>query len=243
MTDPQPEPKSEAPSATGPTTTARRTPAAWVKVAAEKMPAKWVTVAALGLFLAATAAFGGLADAPAAAEKPLAQLEPGDTHDTGQLKITLDRAVLIDELSGSGTVPIKDGHERVLVVTGTIENPGDTVLYSSSFATKQLEIEGLPEKRPNEDDVEASVARLDDATLSPLIQPGLAVEVAFTWPVPDDLLQAGDDLHVTISDLTWFEPSFLMQQPAVWTTPAIPAAELDLEVEDVGAGVDAEDAG
>lgn len=221
----------------------RRTPASWMRVAAKAVPAKWVTVAGLTLFLGATAAFGGLADAPAAAEKPLARLEPGDVHGTGQLEVSFTRAVLIDELPGSGTTPLFEGGERVLVVTGTLHNATDAPLPSLSFARGQLVVDGLPEKRPDGGAVEASTARLDDATLHPVIQPGLSVEVAFTWPVPADLLHADDELHVTIADLTWFDPSWLSDQPGYWTTPAVPAAELDLVIEDVGAGVEEEQAG
>ena len=220
----------------------RRTPATWIRVAADKVPPKWVTVSAVALFLAGTAAFGGLADAPAAAEKPLAQLDPGDAHDTGELKVTLDRAVLIDTLDGSGTYPLDDGSERVLAVLATIENPGNEALDTLSFATDQIAVTGMPTERPDGRALEVSTARLDDATISPVIQPGFSVEIALTWPVPRDLWRADDELHLTISDLTWFEPTFLGDGPGFWTEPAVPAAEIDLVVEDVGAGVETEDA-
>lgn len=218
---------------------ARSTPRSWIRVASNAVPARWVTVAALALFLAVTAAFGGLADAPPKAERPLTQLGAGDTHDTGEFEIRLDRAVLIDELDGSGTFP-EEG-ERVLAVVGTIRNTTNEPIESSIIAANQLRAEGLPGTRLDGDDMEAAVARFDDTTYLPVLQPGFEVELAFTWAVPGDHLHADDELALTLSDKTWFQPSFLSRGPGSWTTPYVPAAEVRLTIEDVGAGADQED--
>jgi hypothetical protein len=218
---------------------ARSTPRSWIRVASNALPARWVTIAALALFLAVTAAFGGLADAPSKAETPLAQLAAGDVHDTGEFEIRLDRAVLIDELDGSGTYP--DEGERVLAVVGTIRNTTNEPIESMTIAANQLHAEGLPDTRPNGDDMETAVARFDDTTYLPVLQPGFEVELAFTWAVPGDLLHADDELALTLSDKTWFQPSFLSKGPGSWTTPYVPAAVVRLTIEDVGAGAEPED--
>jgi len=219
----------------------KRAPAPkWVRSAAKALPATWVTTGALVLFLGVTALFGGLAAAPPV-KHHIAQLAPGKALDTGQLEVTVRRAVLIDELPGSGTVP--DDGERVLVVTATMKNLTDAPVQSGVFADEQITVDGLPAQRVNGRDEVASVARVDDATLSPDIQPGLAVDVAFTWPVPADLLHADDTIDVHLSKLTWFEPKFLSDEAPFWTTPTIKAADMRLAIDDVGAGADQEAAG
>lgn len=216
---------------------ARPTPAGWIRTAAGKLPATWVTVTLTALFLAATAAFGGLADAPAAAERELPVLASGDTHTSGQFRITLDRAVLIDELPGSGTWP-EDG-ERVLAVTATWENITDEPLDTSSYGPLTFAVDALPAARPDGRAVEVSVARYDDSTFSPLLQPRMPVEVVMSWPVPDELLAGDETLRVTLSDVPWFDSTFLDPENDYWdTAAAAPAAYVDLTIEDIGAGAD-----
>ncbi|WP_203136554.1 hypothetical protein [Microbacterium sp. JZ31] len=220
---------------------ARRTPATWIRVAAGSLPATWVTVAATGAFLGATVAFGGLADAPAAEPEPLPVHAPGDTHTNEQFDIRVDRAVLIDELPGSGTFPVAG--ERVLAVTATMTNITDEPLLSTQFAGETFVAEALPDERAGGGGpVTPSVARLDDATTNPYLQPDVPVEVVVTWPVPADLLREGDSLRVTLSDYERYDFERLggSEDDHVWTDPR-PAAYVDLPIEDVGAGADQEE--
>ena len=60
---------------------------------------RWFGGAFIALFLAATAAFGGLATA---APPEIAQLDPGEAHVTDQRSLAIQRAVLIDELPEAG---------------------------------------------------------------------------------------------------------------------------------------------
>lgn len=220
----------------------RTTPRQWIKVAAGKVPATWITVAATAVFLGATAGFGGLADAPGPEPEPLPVLAAGETHTNQQFDITVERAVLIDELPGSGTYP-KEG-ERVLAVVATLQNITDDPLLSSQFSEATFTIEELPAERPSGDEATSSIARVDDSTLAPWLQPDVPVQVVVTWPVPADLLGAGDLVRLTLSDYERYDWARLggSEDDHSWVDPA-PAAYVDLEIEDVGAGADSEEDG
>ncbi|GAA1724946.1 hypothetical protein [Microbacterium paludicola] len=216
----------------------RRTPASWAKVAAQRLPSSWVTVTAAALFLAATAAFGGLADAPVAEAAALPQLMAGDTHTNDQFAITFERAVLLNDLSGSGTTP-QEG-ERVLAVVVTMENVTDSPLSTASYAPQTFAVPGLPAQRVDGSKMPTvSVARMDDATTGPYLQPGVPSQLVLTWPVPADRYAAGDEVPLAISDLHWWEPELLFTgNGGQWEDPT-PAARVQLTAEDV----DAEEAG
>lgn len=227
-----PAPSSESADPQKPAS--RRTPASWVKVAAQRLPSSWITVTAAALFLAATAAFGGLADAPVAEAAPLPQLTAGDTHTNDQFAITFERAVLLDDLSGSGTTP-KEG-ERVLAVVVTMENVTDTALSTASYVPATLAVPGLPTQRVDGSEMPTvSIARMDDATIGPYLQPGVPAQLVLTWPVPADRYVAGDEVPLAISDLRWWEPELLFTgNGGQWRDP-VAAARVQLTAEDVDA--------
>ena len=201
----------------------------WIRAATDRVPTRWFAGIATAAFLAATAAFGGLATA---APPELERLEPGEAHVTDQRSLTVKRAVLIDELSGSGVYP-EEG-ERVLVLVIDVENRWDKPQRSTgrdsigdSFVVESIDAE-----------TESSVARLDDATLSPILQPGVPAELVYTWAVDADDYAAGDELTVTLRELSLYTGSFVMTGQT-WTDPEA-SATMTLEIEDVGAGADAE---
>jgi hypothetical protein len=201
----------------------------WIRAATDRVPTRWFAGVATAAFLAATAAFGGLATA---APPELEQLEPGEPHMTDQRSLTVKRAVLIDELPGSGVSP-EEG-QRVLALIVDVENTWDEPQGSSgtesigdSFVLESIDAEA-----------ESSVARLDDATLSPDLQPGVPAELVYTWVVDADAYAAGDELTVTLRELTLYTGSFVMTGQT-WTDP-VATATMTIEIEDVGAGADAE---
>lgn len=200
----------------------------WIRAATDRVPTRWFAGLATAAFLAATAAFGGLATA--ATPEP-AQLEPGDAHVTDQRSLTVKRAVLIDELPGSGVSP-EEG-QRVLALIVDVENTWDKPQKSG--------IEGIGESFVIEGidaEADSSVARLDDATTQPRLQPGVPAELVYTWAVDADDYAAGDELTVTLRELTLYTGSFVMRGQT-WSDP-VTSATMTLEIEDVGAGADAE---
>lgn len=203
----------------------------WIRAATDRVPTRWFAGLATAAFLAATAAFGGLATA---ASPELAQLEPGDAHVTDQRSLTVKRAVLIDELPGSGVSP-EEG-QRVLALIVDVENTWDEPQGAGP--------EGIGESfviRGVDAEAESSVARLDDATTGPELQPGVPAELVYTWAVDADDYAAGDELTVTLRELTLYTGSFVMTGQT-WTDP-VAEATMTLEIEDVGAGAEPEEAG
>lgn len=202
----------------------------WIRAASDRVPTRWFAGIATGLFLVATAAFGGLATA---ASPELAQLDPGDAHVTDQRSLTVKRAVLIDELPGSGVTP--EPGERVLALVVDVENrwdePQESIGAASSIGAS-FAVEGV------DAEAESSAARMDDATLGPDLQPGVPAELVYTWAVDADDYGDGDELTVTLREMTLYTGSFVMTGQS-WTDP-VTTATMTLEIEDVGAGADAE---
>jgi len=196
----------------------------WIKAASDRVPTRWFAGIGTALFLIATAAFGGLATAE---EPELAVLEPGEVHRNDQLAVAIERAVLVDEFPEAG-VYVEDG-ERVLAVVLTVENRWTEPLAASteSSVTQSLSIAGLP-------DPPASVARYDDATIGPWLQPGVPAQIVLAWALESDRLQDGQDLEITLNDMTLHTGSFVAN--GRWWTDPVPAATVTVAIDDIGAG-------
>jgi len=208
-----------------PVAPARKSRFTWVRAATDRVPTAWFAAIGTGVFLLATAAFGGLATA---AEPPLAHLKAGTAHVNDMRSLTVERAVLIDELPGSGTFPEKG--QRVLAIVVDVENNWDEPLTSPVVA----ETFSVPGRSADT----SSAARMDDSTSAPVLQPGVPAQLVYTWAVDAGDYAAGDQLVVTLNDLSLYTGSFVMQGSS-WEDPT-PSATRTLVIKDVGAGVDAE---
>lgn len=187
-----------------------------LRAAADRVPTKWFAAIATGLFLAATAAFGGLATAAA---DPVGEIEVGETHRGPLYALSIDRAFLFDELSEAGAYP--DDGQRVLALRITVENVW-TSPEGMSGMRQTLSI-GVPGAELT------SMARIDDSTTNPRLQPGVPAELAVAWLVPDDAVADGDDVTVTVSD-----PALRTGQAVTsgqWWDDAAPVARVTLPVE------------
>jgi len=199
-----------------------------LRAATDRVPTKWFATIGTVLFLAATAAFGGLADVPAEA-KALEQLAAGETHTSPQLAITVERAVLIDSLSGTGAFPDDEKGERLLVLLVEMENLWDRPLatFGSEGVQRAVLLEG---------DARAAdgIVREDDQTFTPWLQPGVPAVLAFSWVVPGGAYADEQPLRVVLSDATLYQAQLLSSRES-WVDPA-PAAVVTIPVDDVGAG-------
>lgn len=196
-------------------------------MAVDRVPTRWFAGIGTVAFLTATAASGGLATT--AAIGPV-KIDAGTEHRNEQVAITVQRAVLLDEFPEAG-IRVEEG-ERVLAVQVRLENlwttpqstsPGLDVAKNFAIA----ELDGKPA---------ASSARLDDATIAPVLQPGVPAEVVYTWPVAADAFQAGDTVEVTLFDLSLYVGSFVAA--GSWWSDPVAAATLTLTLTDVGSGAD-----
>ncbi len=201
-----------------------RTRFGWLRAASDRVPTRWFAGMATALFLAATAAFGGLATA---ATPDITALEPGDAHRNDQVAMTIDRAVLIDEFEDAG-VYVEEG-ERVLALLVSVENTWDEPLSATpdSSVTQSLTVDGLG-------DPPDSVARYDDATINPVLQPGVPAQIVLAWAVEADAFDDAQELKLTFNDMTLHTGSFVAN--GQWWTDPVAAATVSIAVEDIGAG-------
>ena len=221
------------PPPNGPATGAPRSRFARLQAATDRVPTKWFAAIGTGLFLAVTAAFGGLAPV-AAEEKPLEQLTVGETHTGAQLAMTVERAVLIDRLSGSGAFPDADKGERLLVLLVRMENRWSEPAIASAFAGLLDATYRRNVVLAGDGAVADGIVREDDQTLDPVLQPGVPALIAFSWVVPGTAYRDGEELTVVLKDAA-LEHGQMLFSGDYWGTPE-PAAHVSVEIEDVGAG-------
>ena len=191
---------------------------AWVK----RIPTGWFASILTGLFLAVTAAFGGLAPV---AEAAVAPLEVGEAQDGAQLSVAVERAVLFDSFPEAGAYA-EEG-ERVLALLVTVENRWSKPLLSSHGAVEQaLRLDGVT---ADVDGAEPSaIARLDDATFGPWLQPGVPADLVVSWVVPETSIQVGDPVSVVVREAT-LEIGQGLTSDERWVSPQA-TASVDLVV-------------
>ena len=202
-----------------------------LRAATDRVPTKWFAGIGTALFLAVTAAFGGLAPVAADDEPALARLAAGDTHTSRQLAITVQRAVLIDELRGSGSFADEEKGERLLVLLIEMENRWNVPLRT--FGTEGV----MDAVRLDGDDRAATgIVREDDQTFTPWLQPGVPALLVFSWTVPGTAYADGDELKIVLRDST-LQVGQLLYTGDTWGEPS-PAAIVTARIEDVGAGAE-----
>lgn len=204
-----------------------------LRKASDRVPTKWFATIGTTLFLIVTAAFGGL-NPVAAVEKPIPTIAAGETHESPQLDVTVQRAVLIDSLRGAGAFPDRDKGERLLVLLVEIENRWHAPATASMFAGvlqptyhRNVVIDGIGT-------VADGIVREDDQTLNPTLQPRVPALLAFSWVVGANDYHDGDPLTVVLKDAELLEGQMLFSGE-YWSTPE-PAAHASVTIEDVGAG-------
>jgi hypothetical protein len=204
------------------------------RAAFDKLPTRWLVTSVLAVLLGLSALLGGLDDAPAT---PVPELSPGDAYTGTQLKISIDRVILIDAFPEQGVTPEIDGN-RLLVVSATVDNVWDSPVRIASLtgdpdSVLPTGVEGIDSSTPA-----SAVMVIDDGTKLSDVQPGVPVELAYVWEVAPDVLAAGDDITVDILDR--LQRNGFIVYGDVFDDPFV-AAHVDLVLEDVGAGATPED--
>jgi hypothetical protein len=215
------------------TTTAPPTRAARIRARAKnlstKVPTRWLFTALLGLFLAASAAFGGLEDADTA---PLPRLDVGEAFTGAQLRIAIEDAVLIDAFPEAFIEPEVEGN-RLIVIRATVENVWDRPVstYSRLGAADNVRPRGIDDMA----DPPLTVAVISDGALYPELQPSVPIELAFIWEVPENGVSDGDVLRVDVLDKIYIATGAVTYGER-FEDPFV-AAYAEVPVTDVGAGV------
>jgi hypothetical protein len=208
--------------------------ARWLARMSDRVPTGWFAGILTAVFLGVTAAFGGLT---AVAAPPIAQLDAGDTHENAQFALTVERAVLIDELPEAGIFLEEDAGQRVLAVVVTAENVWTEALPSNNTGGTQGVVGSV--RIADLGDVPAeSIARFDDTTIDPYLQPDVPVQLVLTWAVDAEQFSDADELRLELRDFSLYTGQ-LITYGTSWQDP-VTAASLTLEIDDVGAGADAE---
>jgi hypothetical protein len=85
-------------------------------------------------------------------------------------------------------------------------------------------------------DIEPAVARYDDTTLTPWLQPGVPAQLVLTWAVPASGFSDGDDIRMALPTATEYTGEFFVYGE-YWEDEET-GAYAALSIEDVGAGVE-----
>ena len=179
----------------------------------DRVPTPWFAAIGTGVFLAATAAFGGLVDAAA---DPIPQIDPDEVHANGQLRLSVERAVIFDEFPETG-VSVEPG-ERVLAVVVEVENVWTEALPTSDgfSVSDALRLDALPDAAPD------GVARYDDGTQQPWLQPGIPVTVVVAWAVPARTFEGADELALRLYDESLYTGQLITYGQS-WDSPVLAA--------------------
>jgi hypothetical protein len=197
----------------------------------DRVPTRWLVTGSTLVVLAASAAFGGLDDAPAEA---LPALGPGDPVTGAQLRIAVERARLLDALPEAGLTP--DDGNRLLIVVATVEDvwDGPVPTLPGIGAADNLRPLGIPGIDGDADP--DAVLLLADGTMSPELQPHVPMELAFVWEVPAASVRAdpGAELAVEVYDKTYRAEGFVTYGERF--EDPFPQARASVPFEDIGAG-------
>lgn len=195
----------------------------WARAAIDRVPAKWLATGATGVFLAVTAAFGGLAAVP---EPPLPVIGPGDTFIGAELEMTPARVTVADELEYSGLFPDEEKDERVLTLIMDVTNLNDVPRRADDNGSpSEVRIEGLA-------DVAPSISRLEDENFeSTWLQPNVQTRIALSWVVSAADVADLTEVRVVLHTATEFVGSSVMHG-RYWDDVAV-AGFADLPVEEL----------
>lgn len=206
--------------------------------ALDRVPLKWLGTAALVVFLAVTSLFGGL-EAVATPETPV--IAAGETVVGAEIEMTPVQATLIDELNTTGVFP--DEGERILSVVMDVRNLSEFARASASTdALGLIRVDGLADVLAEsgltdlelQSAIKPSVARLDDGTFDPWLQPGLPVRLVLSWVIPADAFRDGDTVRISLPTATRAVGQSVIY--GIYWTDQQTVAHTDIDIEDLGTG-------
>ena len=204
------------PTAAPPTTTEGRVRPALIRWLAA-LPLRWWLTIGVALLIAASAVFGGLAEATEVRNGPVI-LEPGQEFVGPELTTTVTSAEITDVAPGLTLEP--DEGNTYVVVEATVTN---TWRVSSITFGDLLQLPWLGE----EWQVAERTVLLSDGTIGVQVNPDVPVEVAFVWEIPRELVPTDGVIPVTIMAKSLTEDG-LVTYGSYWSSPE-PAALVTLE--------------
>ncbi len=172
----------------------------WVRAAIDKVPTKWVSAIGVGLFLAATAAFGGLNEA---AEPGTPEVGVDERVLTSNLDMTVTKAFLSDRVVGGASADTETG-ERVLAVRLEV-----TSLYDEPRLVRGLPGFSTTRIVDGPDEVADTSRPGETAGRAIMLQPGVRDEIILSWTVDGDAYRAGDEVRIALSNPQPYRGQFL----------------------------------
>ncbi|MFE6997049.1 hypothetical protein ACFVAE_13875 [Microbacterium sp. NPDC057659] len=216
--------KSAAPSAQTDAGEAKR--ANWFRTQLDRVQTKWVGTIGLVLFLAATAAFGGL---NAVADPGPPSVHTGDLVTTDSLEMIVQKVYLADRIEGGANID-SESEDRVLAVQIDIKNLAETprIMRSTFEGLGETQIKGGPAKAPD-------VSRPSEPTGgSVTLQPGIKDTIILSWAVDPTAFPDGKEVRIALPDPQSYRGQFL-DHDLHWTNEGV-SAIVAATVEDIGEG-------
>ena len=142
---------------------------------------------ALLLVLVATAAFGGLDTV----NKQVTPFKPGEEFNDGEYTVTVDRARLVDDLTGTYGRP-EPGKKYLAVVT-ILRNDGTV----PGRLRDQLDLRDVKEAEF------FGAFRYRDGSAIQNLGPGLSEQLVFSWQVPDSVAQSLGSVTIRVWKKTY----------------------------------------
>lgn len=168
----------------------------WARRTIDLVPTSWLITGAGAVLLATTAAFGGLATAPA---DPIPEIAVGDTYAGSGLEITVVGVELWDEAGNSAIYPDEEKGEKVLVVAVDVVSTFEKPRSTSSGALNQGSVDAI--RIVGLDDA-PSVSHQDDGESAGMLQPDVPARLLLAWRVGSDDFNDGDVVSLTLPDAT-----------------------------------------
>lgn len=197
----------------------------WVRAMVDRVPTKWASAIGVGLFLAATAAFGGL---NAVADPTTPEVGIDDQVLTSNLDMTVRSVFLSDRVVGGASADKENG-ERVLAVRIEVTNLFEEYrLVGGLPGFQATRIVGGPDKTP---DASRPGERHGSALM---LQPGVADEIILSWTVDAEDYREGDEVRISLSDPQPYRGQFLDRE-LHWAEEG-PSAFVTATLEDLGEG-------
>jgi hypothetical protein len=197
----------------------------------DRLPTAWLLSAVAAVFLAVSAVFGGLDDAPVQAAPVISA---GDTHVGAELTVTVNQALLIDGFPEQNVKPAPGN--RLLVVRADVENTTTRPLRLSTTEANNIRVGGVTDLPPASPP--SNILVIDDGSDEVVVQPGIPVELAFLWEIASDAVAEGDSIQVQLLDRVLISEGELTYG-GLYGDPVV-RASLELDLADVGAGVQEE---
>jgi hypothetical protein len=183
----------------------------------DRVPLRWWFIGTVGVLLAASAAFGGLADARPVDHGPVT-VEPGEEFVGPELATIVHSAEFSD--TAPGRFEPDEGY-TYLVVRATVTNlwTVSSITFNDVLQTPWL----------GEDLAEAERVVFPDGTLDTQVNPQVPLDVIFMWDVPLELVPEDGIVPVTIMSKS-FTKDGDVTYGSYWSDPQ-PAAIVTLEAE------------